>query len=567
MQTKTRREIDYKEFGEKNNLKKRIEEITVALTNRISVSETPGEIEISNDILKIFQEMDYYKKNPQDVYLQDIPTDRHGRKNVIALLRGKKNNNKTVVLLGHTDTVGINDFGSLIDYCNQPYELTKKMNEISHTLPYDVQEDLAKTNEDYLFGRGIFDMKSGDAIIIALMEAISKDLENFSGNIIYLGVCDEEVNSTGMFAAVKELNKVKKENNFDIQGMIDTDYMTNEYQGDDDKYVYIGAVGKLMPSFFVVGQETHVGESFNGFDPNQIVAELTRKINLNTDFCDIAEGQVTLPPITLKQRDLKTEYTVQSAKTSTLFFNYATHKSTPDQVLEKMLQVGKVAMQEVIDNLNVQYEKFCKMSNIEHRKLPWKTNVISFEELYGKVKAELGEDEFNRILADFEREKVKDTTLDERDYALLLVERIHSLWSNMDPVVVVYFSPPYYPHILVDGKNEKEVNLLSSVQKAIDDTKSEYNLVYKKFFPYIADISFASAPQDETVISSLTTNMPGFGSKYILPIDDMKELNIPVADIGPFGKDAHKCTERLEKNYSFNVTPELVYRTVVNLLN
>ena len=43
--------------------------------------------------------------------------------------------------------------------------------------------------------------------------------------------------------------------------------------------------------------------------------------------------------------------------------------------------------------------------------------------------------------------------------------------------------------------------------------------------------------------------MPAFGSKYDLPIKDMQKLNLPVVNIGPFGKDAHQYTERLEKKY------------------
>ena len=51
--------------------------------------------------------------------------------------------------------------------------------------------------------------------------------------------------------------------------------------------------------------------SFSGLDPNQIAAEITRRVNLNPEFSDVVEGEVTLPPITLKQRDLKPEYSVQ----------------------------------------------------------------------------------------------------------------------------------------------------------------------------------------------------------------------------------------------------------------
>lgn len=117
--------------------------------------------------------------------------------------------------------------------------------------------------------------------------------------------------------------------------MLDPDYIAPAYPGDPNVYQYIGTVGKLMPTFFVVGKETHVGESFSGLDPNQIAAEITRRVNLNPEFSDVVEGEVTLPPITLKQRDLKPEYSVQIASKSILFFNYATHSSTPADVMKR----------------------------------------------------------------------------------------------------------------------------------------------------------------------------------------------------------------------------------------
>ena len=40
----------------------RIEEIAVALTNQLSVVETPGELDSVQKVFEIFSEMDYYKK-------------------------------------------------------------------------------------------------------------------------------------------------------------------------------------------------------------------------------------------------------------------------------------------------------------------------------------------------------------------------------------------------------------------------------------------------------------------------------------------------------------------------
>ncbi|WP_333657521.1 M20/M25/M40 family metallo-hydrolase [Tissierella praeacuta] len=542
----------------------RIEQIAIELTKELSVVETLGELDSVQKIYNIFLEMDYYKENPNHIKFVDIVKDKLGRKSVLAILKGKKGNSKkTVLMIGHTDTVGISDYGSLKEYANRPYELTEKFKEIAPTLPEEVRKDLE--SGDYLFGRGIFDMKTGDAIIIALMEYISKNIEDFEGNLIYAAVCDEEGNSGGMLSVIPELVKIQEKEGFEYLALLDTDYMTSEFEGDENKYVYIGTVGKLMPSFYVVGKETHVGESFKGIDPNQIASSITNRINLNADFCDVAEGEVSLPPITLKQRDLKPEYSVQIAKTSTLFFNYATHCSTPDEVLVKMKDAAIEAFQSTIDNLNIQYERFCKLSGREYKKLPWKARVLTYEELYTKVKSEMG-NELNKRIEKVTEEMLKDESIDQRDFSLKLVEEVHSLWSDREPVVIVYYTPPYYPHIYIEGNVPKEKALLNAVADAVSTTKSDYKLVYKKFFPYISDLSYGAAPKDPKIIAALKNNMPGFGTKYDLPLEDMQKLDLPVLDIGPFGKDAHKFTERIEKKYSFEVAPQLVYKTIMNLL-
>ena len=543
----------------------RIEQIAIELTNELSVVDTVGELDSVQKVYDIFSEMNYYKENPKDLSFVKVPNDKLGRKSVLAVLKGKKGNSKkTVLMIGHTDTVGISDYGSLKEYANKPYELTEKFKEISSTLPEEVRKDLE--SGEYLFGRGLFDMKTGVAIIMALMEEVSKDIENFEGNLIFAAVCDEEANSGGMLSVIPELIKLQEKEGFEYLALLDTDYMTSEFEGDENKYVYIGTVGKLMPSFYVVGKETHVGESFKGLDPNQISSSITNRINLNVDFCDIAEGEVSLPPITLKQRDLKPEYSAQIAKTSTVFFNYATHSSTPDEVLIKMKNAGIEAFQSTIDSLNIEYERFCILTEREYKRLPWESRVLTYEELYELVKSEIGT-ELDKEIDRLTEEMLKDESINQRDFSLKMVEAVHNLWSDREPVVIVYFTPPYYPHIYVEGTAPKEKALLDAVADAVNTTKCDYNLVYKKFFPYISDLSYGSAPKDPKIVAALKDNMPGFGTKYKLPLEDMQKLDLPVLDIGAFGKDAHKFTERIEKRYSFEVAPVLVYKTIMNLLN
>ncbi len=56
--------------------------------------------------------------------------------------------------------------------------------------------------------------------------------------------------------------------------------------------------------------------------------------------------------------------------------------------------------------------------------------------------------------------------------------------------------------------------------------------------------------------------MPVLGNGYDIPFDDILALNVPTVNIGPYGKDAHKSTERLEMNYSTKVAPQLLKRAI-----
>jgi arginine utilization protein RocB len=544
------------------NLNKKIERLTLELAETRSVVGTKGENNISKKVYEKFMEMEYFKQNPGMVKYVDAIEDPLKRKSVLAMVKGEKGlSNKTLVLIGHTDTVGISDYGNLKEYATNPLELIEKLKDI--TLPKDALKDLE--SGEYLFGRGIFDMKCGVATLMTIIEDISNDVENFKGNLVFAAVCDEEGNSAGMLSVVPELIRLKENEGFDYLALIDTDYSAPRFEGDNTRYVYVGTVGKLMPSFYIVGSEAHGGDPFRGIDPNHISSAIVEEMDFNTKYCDEAEGEFTVPPISLRQQDLKPEYSVQTARSSYLYFNFGTHSSTPDQMMDRLIDGATLAFQKVVDNLNEEYKKYCEFNNFPYAKLPWKSRVISYEELYSLVEKEKPE-ELEILIKDLNNKLLGNPEVDEREFALKTVEKIHKLWSDKNPVVVVYYSPPYYPHIYVEGSSPLEKKLLDAINHVVENTESNYEVKVKKFYPYISDLSYGAAPREEGAIDSLKNNMPGFGSKYILPIEKMQELNLPVVNIGPFGKDAHKFTERLEKDYSFNVAPKLVYETIVNLL-
>ena len=545
------------------NIGERMKNIALALTRIPSVMGTKGEAVIAGAIYDHLKHIEYFRNNPDHLRLLPINDDSLGRQTVLAFIEGSnRKSNRTVLCLGHIDTAGIDDFGELKKYSSEPEVLKEKLKAIKFC--QETGEELH--SPDWIFGRGIFDMKAGVAALMVMLEEFSRQADQLDGNIVFIGVPDEEGNSGGMLSAVKYLEEISQERAWEFIAAVDTDYMTCKYPGDDHKYVYLGTVGKVLPSFFLYGEETHVGESFNGLDANLLASELLCQIDLNAELCDIADGEVTLPPISLQQRDLRTEYSVQTTNSASLYFNYATHSSQPDEVLAKCKAKAEQSFERVIRRLNEEYGKYCKLCNVSFQKLPWQPQVLTYEELYRNVKAELG-DEIDRIIAGLATQ-LKERGADDREFSLAIVQEVHKNYSNQNPKIIVYLAPPYYPHISVQGHDEKEKNLLAAVGQAIDEVKEAYayKITMKKFYPYISDLSYCSISKDEECINKMVDNMPAWPHQYNLPVKSIQSISMPVVNIGPFGKDAHKLSERLCTAYSFDAMPQILYQTFVNLL-
>ncbi len=536
---------------------KRIRELTEFLVKQQSVVGTDGENTIMETLENLLLKNSYFQDHRN--FLKGTHEESKERTALLAMVRGKKEvNDKTVILLGHLDTVGISDYGSLEPLATEPEKLMNAMKDIP--LEKEIKDDLL--SGDYLFGRGTLDMKSGVSIMIHVLETLIENRYYFSGQVVFLFVTDEEANSKGMLSSVPLLLKLKEEQGLAYQAAIDTDYTSERTQGDPNRYLYAGTVGKLMPSFYVVGKETHVGDPFAGLDPNEIAAGILHKINLNLDLCDQVDTEVTVPPISLRLQDLKKEYSVQTSKSTSLYFNYATHNSTPKDVINKLEPLALAGFQDVVEKLNHSYRNFTEKMNLPYKALPWSSRIYTYEELHKKVSSEV--DELDNILDHYTKVLLEQGTFDEREISLALTSKLHSLWSDQDPVVILYFSPPYYPHISVNGDNLKEKNLLQALENIVELDDSN-PLLLRKFYPYISDLSYFSLPKGDA-IKALQKNMPGFGMSYTLPIDEIRALDLPVANIGPYGYDAHQSTERLLMPYSFNQVPSMVLNTVLELL-
>ncbi|PLS02278.1 M20/M25/M40 family metallo-hydrolase [Neobacillus cucumis] len=538
--------------------------ITKRLVTIESIVNTKGEKIIANSLYQMISSLPYFQQNPNFLTLEQTLNDHQERYNVLAFVKGTKGkSNRTVLLMGHIDTVGIDDFNQLKDKACDPEQLMEALQ--TEQLPPSAKVQLE--SGDWLFGRGVLDMKSGVASHLYLLKYYSEHPEKLNGNIVLLAECDEEDSSHGILSALKTLNRWKKEHGFHYAAAINADFVSPRFDGDQNRYIYKGTVGKLLPSFFITGAETHVGSAFEGLDPNFIAAELTKQINYNPDLCNDAYGETTVPPVSLKQTDLKPTYTVQTALSAYVYYNFFIHSWSPKDVLDKLKEQAVIAFQNALTTFEDRYRRYSAMSGEPYVQHPWKPRVFTYEEMEQLLVQENGENYVNHM-KNFKVRLLKDTELDTRMFAARVVEEAWKWMKDKNPAMILFYSSLYSPRIELTGKTEDELALIKALDESVEEIQPTYPypIVTRNFFPYISDMSFVALSDDETGINAESSNNPGWGTKLFVDYQDIRDINVPVINIGPYGWDAHKKLERMEMTYSLEIVPNLTNLVIQKLL-
>src|SRR5699024_1801726 len=160
------------------------------LTDRLvripSIVKTEGEADCAREIYDYYKNIEYFKENPDHLILQKTENDEIERYNVISMVKGTKgDSNKTVMLMGHLDTVDVEDFAPLMEEAFNPDSLPEILKGLNFS--EEVNEDIASGH--YMFGRGSLDMKSGVAGHMYLMKYFSENRHKLNGNVVAIAEC------------------------------------------------------------------------------------------------------------------------------------------------------------------------------------------------------------------------------------------------------------------------------------------------------------------------------------------------------------------------------------------
>lgn len=544
-------------------LKEEILALTKQLVAVPSVNGTVGERNLALFIERYLREIPYFQEHPDQVIVQELSNDPLGRRNVFALLKGEKRPcGDTILLHGHMDTVGVEDYGALKDCAFSCDALKERLSRLE--LPEEVRADLA--SGDWLFGRGACDMKGGVAVFLVLLRHLSERAGELSGNLLLSVNPVEENLHTGIIEALEVLERLQKEEGLRYLFAVNNDYMCPAFPGDTTRYVYSGAVGKLLPCFYILGKETHVGQCFEGFDASMIAAELVRIINLNPDFCDGYNEEYSLPPSVLKLQDLKPEYNVQTACSAFLYFNLFVHNRSVPDILKLLKNAAGQALENVLASTNGRYRAYCALSGMEFQPIDSPRQVLEYAELFRMAERSFAgnlEEETQNMAAELLAKGE-----DKRSVPLKIAERLCEIAQVKTPTIVVFFAAPYCPHNTLKSEEPQERALLGRITELAEAFGRENGETFRvmQFFPSLSDSSYLKIDDDTRSLETLIGNFPAYSRLYPLPFERIRGLNIAGLDYGCFGKDAHKWTERVYIPYSFGVLPKLVLKTIEEFL-
>ena len=462
-----------------------------------------------------------------------------GRRTVWALLRGRSP--RTVLLLGHFDTVGVAEYAALgapegerIAFV--PEALRGRLLERGRAHPNprvraDLEEE-AREPGTWLFGRGALDMKAGLAAGVAALGALAAARETLEGSVLMVACPDEENASAGITAALPELLRLRDRAGLQPIGALNLDF-------GGEPVAWSGVVGKTLVAVWVLGDPTHASDPFGGADATQLAAEIAARAARSGELADRAADTVGPPPVVLRLRDLKARYDAQTALEAVVELNLIGFSRPIAATLEAVRAAAVAALAE-LDRAMSPMRRGASAGADAARE---PARVLTYPELLALAGRPPGEDPLPGANAG---------TLDAaRQASLERVRRLAREASLAGPAVVIYALPPWYPPAAPgDGP----------LPRAARAVLERHGMELRPYYPHISDASYLAWRAEPP--AALAPLLPALHREYRLPAEEARALDLDVVNLGPWGRDAHGLYERVNAPYAFGTLPGLIAEVV-----
>lgn len=445
---------------------------------------------------------------------------------------------KTLLLMGHLDTVGLEPYKS---YSDIAYDSAK----LKEVFAGNTDEHIAAhaQSPDWNFGRGWLDMKGGVAAIteVFLHEARRGELP---ANLVLLLTPDEESASRGLRTLVPELTRLKDEHALEFVRVVNADYISPLFIGDDRKYFYSGVVGKLLLGLSVFGEPTHAGETFDGVNSSTLAGYLAYALEHNRRLMCGTGGEWLPPPTVLHMGDRRTRYDVMTMDYGQVYVNMFHLGEEPRELWRRIVGEVRRVVNRFDREMRLRYNRFSAKANLRLPRYELKPEVIDYAGLLDRVYAAHGNAAAQAELIQAEALKLH---ADDRERALFVIRRLHGLLPPGRPVVVVSLLPPFYP-----------AQLSPKAGPATDAMKqfcSDHALSHRWVYPYISDMSYFSFG-DVKLLEQWHAQSPLWFAAG--EVERYSAIAAPVCNLGPWGIGAHTAEERVYVPFLRDELPRLL---------
>ncbi|MDO5714639.1 MAG: M20/M25/M40 family metallo-hydrolase [Tissierellia bacterium] len=470
----------------------------------------------------------YFKQYPNQMGWDIIPGDVLKRGVVWGLYLSEPRSQDTVVFINHHDVVSVEEYGQDREFAFDPDMLQKIFPKRS--LPQDAKVDLE--SGQWLFGRGVADMKGGGVTQLGVLDEVIE--EELPMNILFLTVPDEENLSLGMRYGRILMDKIEKE--FDLHYILCIDGEPYMDWVENKVTYYDSSAGKVMLNVYVQGKKSHIGEVLTGLNPLAILGRLMARTEWDTSLCDRTEHVVAPPPTWSIAGDFKERYDASIPQSAGGLYCQVTVSKTAMEILDEF----KIMAQEVLQESLKIYREATR--NFYGTEANTSMEILTFKEIWAMAK-EKDREEAKIVIEDLKKKYRK--SLDQGDLSIpefnfYIIQGLLEYLDIDEPCMVLAISPPYYPY----APNELE----DSWKRILEESGKEvygqemYNAHY---FMGISDLSYLSTKETKEEIREISENIPMWNEDYFIPFEELSKYKIPVINLGPWGKDIHKRTERV----------------------
>lgn len=529
-----------------------------------SVSNTPAERAAADYIGACLKGQPYFKAYPSRQGQYALDGDDLERTAVYGLVKGS--GSRTIVLTGHYDVVDTEEYGR---FRNLAYDMEawKELNgealeELMSMLSPEAGEDLQ--SGQWLFGRGVSDMKGGLSIGLALMDWYGQQvLENpgLSGSLLFAAVADEEAYSAGMRGTIPLFTGLAGEYGLRYACLIDLEPSFNE---DGKQQVYIGSVGKIMPAILVQGAKAHVVECFHGLNAIGVLAEMYMHTELAPEFSETYEGEQCPPPTWFNLRDRKEGYDVSVPLRAAGYMSMLGFARSSEDVMRRLKEIGRESFASYLKRMERQAAQAAQGSELP--KVDLDHCVMEYRELAERCGKKKGYKDWYGEMYGRIQEKVRAGLLTFPQATLEMMDAMVTFAGITDPVMVISFAPPYYPAYhsdrLEEGKSGtgEGARLYHILRRAAEETCG-IRLGKRNYCCGISDLSYCGG-LDPASLASYADNAPLWGSLYRMDIEAMGKFKVPSLLFGPVGRDAHRMSERVKARSLLEEVPVILQRFI-----